>query len=216
MGFELRDRKLGYGAHTVLENLDINIQSGETVAIIGKSGAGKSTLLLALRELLAQQVAWCPQQPGLVPTLSVHHNIYMGQLEQHHFLINLWRLLRPGTIVKQDIQAICQILQIQEHQFTPCQKLSGGQLQRASIGRALYSKKEILLGDEPISALDEFHAHQTLQLLCEHFTTLVVSLHDVDLALNCCQRIIALKAGKILFDKSSSNVSKSDIHQVYN
>ncbi len=216
MGFELRHRKLGYGAHTVLENLDLNIQSGETVAIIGKSGAGKSTLLLALREQLAQQVAWCPQQPGLVPTLSVHHNIYMGQLEQHHFLVNLWRLLRPGTIVKQDIQAICQTLQIQEHQFTPCQKLSGGQLQRVSIGRALYSNKEILLGDEPISALDEFHAHKTLQLLCEHFTTLVVSLHDVDLALNCCQRIIALKEGKILFDKSSSLVSKSDIHQVYN
>lgn len=216
MGFDLKTVQLGYGDNNVLSNLNITIKANEKVAIIGKSGAGKSTLLQALRQQRAQQVAWCPQQPGLVPMLSCHHNIYMGQLDQHHFLVNLWRLIHPGAKIKLAIQNITQSLDIKNQQFTPCSQLSGGQLQRTSIGRALYSQKDIFLGDEPVSALDEFHAQKVLTLLTERFPTLVVSLHDVDLALSHCQRIIALKNGSVLFDKSSTSVSPQDIHQVYN
>ncbi len=216
MAFDLTEAQLGYGSKKVLNNLNIKIRPYEKVAIIGKSGAGKSTLLQALRQQLAQQVAWCPQQPGLVPMLSCHHNIYMGQLDQHPFLVNLWRLIYPGAKVKQAIQNIALSLDIKEQQFLPCSQLSGGQLQRTSIGRALYSNKDIFLGDEPVSALDEFHAPKVLALLTEHFATLVVSLHDVSLALSHCQRIIALKDGAVLFDKNSTDVSSQDIHWVYN
>ncbi len=216
MGFNLKKQRLGYGQHQVLENLDFKIIPGEKVAIIGKSGAGKSTLLLALREQLVQQVAWCPQQPGLVPMLSCHHNIYMGQLDQHSFLVNLCRLIYPGKNVTQEIANITQLLDLSDSQFQPCQQLSGGQQQRTSIGRAIYSQKSIFLGDEPVSALDEYHAPQILNILCDHFKTLVLALHDVQLAKAHCQRIIALKDGRILFDKDSQQVSNSDIHQVYN
>jgi len=216
MGFDFNNQRLGYGQHQVLENLDFKIKPGEKVAIIGKSGAGKSTLLLALREQLSQQVAWCPQQPGLVPMLSCHHNIYMGQLDQHSFLVNLARLIYPGLKVKQEIANITQLLSLGGCQFKPCQELSGGQQQRTSIGRAIYSQKAIFLGDEPVSALDEYHAPQVLNILCEHFNTLILALHDVQLAKAHCQRIIALKDGSILFDKNSQQVSNDDIHQVYN
>ncbi|MEY8205267.1 MAG: ATP-binding cassette domain-containing protein [Bermanella sp.] len=216
MGFDFSKGRLAYGQHQVLEDLDFKIKAGERVAIIGKSGAGKSTLLLALRAQLAQQVAWCPQQPGLVPMLSCHHNIYMGQLEQHSFFVNLCRLIYPGKKVKQEIAHISQRLALSASQFTPCQQLSGGQQQRTAIGRAIYSRKSIFLGDEPVSALDEYHAPRILNMLCEHFNTLVLALHDVQLAKAHCQRIIALKDGRILFDKDSQQVSAADIHQVYN
>jgi len=216
MAFDFNNQRLSYGQHQVLENLDFKIKPGEKVAIIGKSGAGKSTLLLALREQLAQQVAWCPQQPGLVPMLSCHHNIYMGQLDQHSFLINLCRLIYPGKKVKQEVANITQRLGLSDCQFKPCQQMSGGQQQRTSIGRAIYSQKSIFLGDEPVSALDEYHAPQVLNILCEHFNTLILALHDVQQAKVHCQRIIALKNGAILFDKNSQQVSSDDIHQVYN
>jgi len=118
--------------------------------------------------------------------------------------------------VKQEIANITQLLSLGGCQFKPCQELSGGQQQRTSIGRAIYSQKAIFLGDEPVSALDEYHAPQVLNILCEHFNTLILALHDVQLAKAHCERIIALKDGSILFDKNSQQVSNDDIHQVYN
>ncbi len=215
MAFHFKQKQLAYQGKKVLEDLNFQINPGEKVAIIGESGAGKSTLLSALREQLPQQVAWCPQQPGLVPMLSCHHNIYMGQLNQHHFFTNLLRLVYPGSEIKADIQKICHSLGLSQQQFCACEQLSGGQKQRTSIGRALYSQKSILIGDEPVSALDEFQAQQVLTLLCDHFSTLVLALHDVALARKYCQRIIALKGGKILFDKKSSQITQNHIDEVY-
>ncbi len=215
MAFDLSTQNLSYGKHTVLNDLNLIIKPGEKVAIIGESGAGKSTLLKALREIQPHNIAWCPQQPGLVGMLNCHHNIYMGQLEQHHFLVNLLRLVYPGKKTKQDIQTIAQKLSIAEVLYRPCEQISGGQQQRCAIARALYSRQDIFLGDEPFSAVDEYQAQQILTLLCESFPTLVIALHDVDLALSHCQRIIALKDGKILLDQAAHTLTATDLAQVY-
>lgn len=215
MVFSFQQKHLRYGKLQVLKDLHLSIKQGEKVAIIGESGSGKSTLLKALREQQADQVAWCPQDPGLVPMLNGLHNIYMGQLDQHHFLKNLKQLIYPGRQIKQNIELITQPLGITEQLYKACDQLSGGQQQRISIARGIYSNKAIFLGDEPVSALDEYQADEILSLIAQHFETLIISLHDVELALKYCQRIIALKDGQILFDKPASSLSSTELAQVY-
>lgn len=216
MLFTMANQSLHYHNRLILQNLTLSINAGEKVAIIGASGAGKSTLLKSLREQHSKDLAWCPQQPGLVPMLSCHHNIYMGQLENHHFLANLRQLVLPSKPVKAAIYNVAQELEIEQQLKQASAALSGGQAQRCSIARAIYSQKDILLADEPLSALDFIQAQKVLRSLCQHFPTLVISLHNVELAINQCQRIIALKDGRILFDKPSSQVSPSDLTLVYN
>ncbi len=215
MLFTMTNQSLHYHDRVILKNLNLNIKAGEKVAIIGASGAGKSTLLKSLRLQRSENLAWCPQQPGLVPMLSCHHNIYMGQLERHHFLTNLRQLILPSKHVKHDIFTIAQKLEIEPQLKQASANLSGGQAQRCSIARAIYSQQNTLLADEPLSALDFIQAQSILHSLCQHFSTLVISLHNVELAINHCQRIIALKDGVILFDKHSSQVSASDLTLVY-
>ncbi len=215
MVFALDNQHLGYGSQSVLKNLKLCINSGEKVAIIGESGAGKSTLLSALREQCPQDVAWCPQQLGLVPMLNCLHNIYMGQLHNHHFLVNLLRLIYPGSRITKEISHLAQQLSIEEQLYKASEQLSGGQQQRTAIARSLYSGKNIFIGDEPVSALDAFQAQHVLKMLNQTFETLVVSLHDVDLAKQYCQRIIALKDGHILFDLPSEQVSQQALSGVY-
>ncbi|MFT5083561.1 MAG: phosphonate transport system ATP-binding protein [Lentisphaeria bacterium] len=216
MVFEFNNKHLFYGKFSALKHLSLSIQAGEKVAIIGESGSGKSTLLNALREQRPNDIAWCPQRLGLVAMLSCLHNIYMGQLEQHHFLINLKRLIYPGTAIKNEIETIARQLSIDSQLGKACEQLSGGQQQRTAVARAMYSKQNIFLGDEPLSALDAFQAHHVLALLCTTFETLVVTLHDIKLAQEHCQRVIALKNGKIFFDKKSNELSVQDLSQVYN
>ncbi|WP_348686533.1 ATP-binding cassette domain-containing protein, partial [uncultured Cobetia sp.] len=97
----------------VLRDLDIRLLPGERIALLGASGAGKSTLLEALRAALQQRdvaAAWCPQRQGLVPQLSVYHNIFMGRLDQHSRLTNLLNLLRPKPAHWQAVATLCEPL----------------------------------------------------------------------------------------------------------
>jgi len=211
----MESKTLSYHEKSILSDLTFNIKAGEKVAIIGASGSGKSTLLKALRQQQSVNSAWCPQQPGLVPVLSCHHNIYMGQLEQHSFFSNVRQLIFPSKQVKDTISDIAQSLEIRPQLKQASADLSGGQAQRCSIARAIYSQRRILLADEPLSALDFIQSQQVLHNLCQHFSTLVISLHNIELATKHCQRVIALKNGGILFDKSSQEISASDLALVY-
>ena len=80
---ELRKASAGYAGRVVLHDVDLTINAGERVAVMGRSGAGKSTLLNLLYERLADRVALIPQGAALVKTLSVFHNVYMGRLDRY-------------------------------------------------------------------------------------------------------------------------------------
>lgn len=199
----------------VLTDINLSVNVGETIALIGKSGSGKSTLLKHLRSQLNEKVAWCPQALGLVPTLSVYHNIYMGGLARSNTLVNLSNLLIPNKKAKADITIIAEHLDLSEHLWTSIDQLSGGQQQRTAIGRALFQRKQVLLADEPVSALDDFQSRKILTTLSEQHQTLVLALHDVELAQEYCNRVIGLGNGRVQFDCPSDQIDSSLLAQLY-
>ena len=199
----------------VLNNITLSIAPGERVALVGKSGVGKSTLLAALREQQSNSVAWCPQQHGLVPMLSVYHNIYMGGLHRHNVLYNLLNLIKPLSQPLHEVTKLAEPLQLDKFLFDRVEQLSGGQAQRVAIGRALYQQKSIFLGDEPVSAVDDYQAQQLLALIVEKHQTLVLALHDVEQALHFCDRIIGLKDSAIVLDAPCSALKADALAELY-
>lgn len=211
----LHSQGLGYAERQVLGALQLEIQPGERVALLGRSGAGKTTLLRQLRLQHAEQVAWCPQQPGLVPMLSVFHNIYMGRLDQHSSLYNLLNLLRPQAKPLTAISQLSHELGLADYLHHSCDRLSGGQQSRVNLGRALYQQRPIFVGDEPVSAVDELQADALLSLLCRRHQTLVVALHDVEMALRHCTRILGLRDGQIELDAPANQLSTAELLRLY-
>lgn len=213
--FQLQSARIGYASHIILQDLNLRIAPGEKLAVLGESGAGKSTLLRHLRSLRPQAVAWCPQQPGLVPMLSVFHNLYMGQLDQHSIFYNFANLCYPFPTPRREISALALTLGLQDKLWASVEALSGGQQSRVNLGRALYQRRSIFIGDEPVSAVDELQADQLLAMICRQHDTVIIALHDVELALRHCSRVIGLQQGKIVLDCLSSQVNAGDLLRLY-
>jgi phosphonate transport system ATP-binding protein len=207
-----------YGNQQVLQAIDLRLHRGERVVLLGKSGAGKSTLLSVLHNKLIDKqetLSWIPQQHGLVENLSVFHNILMGQIDQRGRWHNIINLLRPQAQAKNDISLLLGSLDLEGQLFTPVAELSGGQKQRVAIGRALYRRSNVLLADEPIANLDKPLAVRILDLLSKRFNGFVISLHDTDLALAYSDRIIGIKAGRIVIDQPRNKISSTDLDLLY-
>ncbi|WP_207062209.1 ATP-binding cassette domain-containing protein [Motiliproteus sp. SC1-56] len=212
---QLREEQVGYGPDPVLRDLDLSIAAGEKVALIGESGVGKTTLLKRLYSLVCEHAALCPQQLGLVPELSVYHNIFMGRLDQHGFWYNLLNLVRPRRRDREAIFNLAAELGLEPQLDSSVDQLSGGQRQRVALGRALYRASPIFIGDEPVSAVDEFQAERLLALINRRHETVVVALHDQAAALQHFDRLIGLRDGKIVLDAPSAELSLADLARVY-
>ena len=212
---ELKDCTVSYGTTKALDSISLSITQGEKVALIGPSGAGKSTLIRELYTLLGRKASLIHQQFALVPQLSVFHNVYIGKLDEHSFLFNLRNLFLPKHSVKNVVKNILTTLQIDEKLHSLASNLSGGQQQRVAVARALYRDAEYILGDEPVSSMDSHNGRNVLNLLAKYDKTIVLSMHDVDLALSYCNRIIGLQNGKILFDKKNTDVHAEDLKKLY-
>ena len=205
--FELQKASAGYAGRRVLTDIDLVINHGECVALMGRSGAGKSTLLNMLFAQRPEAIALVPQATALVKPLSVFHNVYMGRLDRHSTLSNLRTLLWPRPADIADIGAVLRDVGLDEKMFAIAGTLSGGQQQRTSVARAIYNGRQILLGDEPISALDRVQGAEVLGLLKRRHPTVVVIMHDVALALAHCDRIIVLDAGRKLIDAPAASLT---------
>lgn len=205
--FKLEQYSQGHRLH----NITLTLNAGEKVAILGPSGGGKTSLLNALHQQCADQVAWCPQEQGLVGVLSGYHNIYMGQLERHSWFYNLINLLKPFSQPKQEVTELAETLGLdaKEHLWKPVALLSGGQKQRIAIGRALYRQCDAFLGDEPVSSLDPVQAQQIIELIFSRHFTVVMALHNRQQAFQNFERIIGVKDGKILFDSPAKELIKN-------
>lgn len=223
-----------HAQHAALQAIDLQIKAGEQVAIIGPSGAGKTTLLhtLALahqptqgelvwmaqqpwampshlRHRLRKQLFLAPQTPPLPPRQRVVTAVLAGRLPQWSWWQALRNLFTP--IAARDAWLALMRFHLQDKLYWRVDRLSGGERQRCALARLLVSDAQLLLVDEPLSALDPALAKHTLQVLQDEArqraATLVCSLHQVDLARAHFSRIIGLRDGRIAFDTSAPSDS---------
>lgn len=240
---EFQSATLSYGKVTAIDSLDLTISPGEQVCLIGPSGCGKTSLLgminqrfeassgkvvvnghdlatLSNRELqkTRAKIAWVPQDLGLVGNLRVSQNVASGRAAEKGiwklFKSLVWMSRREKEVISKNLREVG----IEEKIFTRLDQLSGGQQQRVAIARALYQRPEIILADEPVSAVDPERAKDLIELLTSLATrekkTLIVSLHDVELAKRYFKRIIGLRAGKVVMDGSPEGLDLDNLYHL--
>ncbi len=230
------------GGRRALDGIDLAIRPGERVAIIGPSGAGKTTLLRLLATALRQsegevevlgadpwalaaaerrrlraRIGLIHQAPPLPPRQRVVTAVLAGRLGSWPLWKSLASLAYPADIA--GAQAVLAKLDLADRVFDRCDRLSGGQAQRVGIARVLYQEPEVILADEPVSALDPALANHAVGVLAAESAarnvTLFASLHAVDLALAHFPRIIGLRDGRVLFDAPAGQVGTDALEQLY-
>ena len=177
------------------KDISFSIDEGETVGILGTSGCGKSTLLrvlsgldgnfdgeIKIASLGKQPIGMIFQEPRLMPWLTVEENILFGSQD----------IKKDTQIVKEYIE----LVGLTDFANYYPKDLSGGMAQRTAIARALIGQPDVLLLDEPFSALDAFTKMQLQDLLLKiqkkHLTTMIIVTHDIDEALYLCDRVLIL------------------------
>lgn len=228
---------------------DINLQidQGEMVALIGASGSGKSTLLRLVAGLLeadAQpgskifangkcvqregrivsdirairaEVGFVFQQFNLVDRLSVLSNVMVGRLHRMPW----WRGLASWFNAEERSHALVALdrVGIAECHAQRASTLSGGQQQRAAFARTLVQGARLVLADEPIASLDPESSRKVMEILTkiqrEDRRTVVVSLHQVDMAIRYCPRVIALHQGRIVYDGPSAALTPALLRDLF-
>lgn len=215
MLLSLENRSASYNGAAVLDNITLHIGRGERVSLIGRSGAGKSTLLKLLYAEQASAASLVPQELGLVEALSVFHNIYMGQLDQHPAWYNLANLVRPARVQLERVGAVATVLGLHDKLFERVGELSGGQKQRTAVGRALFRGNSVFFGDEPVSSVDERQSRAVLEAITERHETVVLAMHDVDLAMRYSDRLVGLDAGNIVLDAAVRDLGRADVEHFY-
>ena len=241
-GVSVRHQGTATRAPHALRELNLSVAAGEQVAIIGPSGAGKTTLLHLLacalrpdsgefklfgsdpwslsnadRHALRTQIFLAPQTPPLPPRQRVVTAVLAGRLPQWSLWQALVSLIKPC-----DAEAAYQALarfDLQDKLYARVDRLSGGERQRCGMARLLLSNAELLLIDEPLSALDPTLSRQTLTTLLEESTarraTLICSLHHVEFARAYFPRIVGLRDGNIMFDVAREEVTHSMVEALY-
>lgn len=243
MSFRLQGVGHAYAnGFAALADVSLAAARGERIAVIGPSGAGKTTLLrilgAALRPTAGQmtlldadpwalsrrgqrrlraRIGVVHQAPPMPPRQRVVTAVLAGRLGQWPWWKSLSSLIYPADIA--GARAALARLDLDERLFDRCDRLSGGQLQRVGIARVLYQQADLILADEPVSALDPSLARQTVRVLAEDAAargaTLVASLHAVDLALGEFPRIVGVRDGRIVFDRPAAEVGADMLHALY-
>jgi phosphonate transport system ATP-binding protein len=213
--FVLKNASAAYRGQPVLHNVNLSIDAGERVVLLGRSGAGKSTLLSLLFQQRNKDSALIPQGYGLVRALSVFHNIFSGRLQCYSAAYNLRNLIWPIRSEIEKISPLAERLGLSEVLFKRAGETSGGQQQRTAVGRALYCGGSVILADEPVSAVDMTHSDAVLEAIETTFPTAILALHDVGLARRFASRILGIKEGRIIFDRKAVDMTAQDVQDLY-
>ena len=225
-----------------LDGVNLEIPDGQFVVVVGLSGAGKSTLVRTINGLvtttsgelevqgqrvdgaskralrrLRSRVGMIFQSFNLVERTSVLKNVLVGRLHATPTLMSLFGIYR-----KADVELAFQALErvgIVEKAYIRASQLSGGQQQRVAIARVLAQDPAILLADEPVASLDPPTANMIMRDLQrinrELGITTVVNLHFLDLARSYADRIIGMRAGRIVFDGSAEQADDAVFAEIY-
>lgn len=230
------------GGTKALTDVNFSVDEGEFVSIIGPSGAGKSTLLRCINRMidategevnfdgvsvkklnkidlrkLRTKIGMIFQHYNLVNRLSVIENILHGRLGYKSTLQGIL-----GVHSEEEKKLAFEIINklgLHEQAYKRCDELSGGQKQRVGIGRALIQNPRMVLCDEPIASLDP----NSSKIIMDHLKninkemgiTCIFNLHQVDVAVRYSDRIIGVNGGRVIFDGTPSELTKSKIHEIY-
>lgn len=225
-----------------LKNVNIKINKGEFVVIVGMSGAGKSTLMTCINRMvmptegevivdgqtisklkesklraLRTQIGIIFQDYNLVKRMSVLRNVMVGRLGHTSTFNSL-----IGRFPQEDLQLAMNNLKrigIDEKAYVRADQLSGGQQQRVSIARVLTQQPKVILADEPVASLDPPTSHQVMRDLKrvskEDGLTTLVNLHFIDLAMEYADRIIGVRDGEVVFDGHIDEVTEQTFEEIY-
>ncbi len=213
--FALDGVSVAYNGVPVLRDIRMRVDQGERVALVGRSGAGKSTLLRLLFERRNTDAGLVTQDFGLVKTLSVFHNVYMARLRRHSALYNLVNIIRPLRHEVEEVVPVLQRVGLEDKLFEPAGQLSGGQQQRTAIARALHQQSPALLADEPVSSVDEHQSRRVLNAIVETHETVILAMHDTELAIAYADRIIGLEDGRIVMDRPTDGMKSAELDELY-
>ncbi|WP_077622253.1 phosphonate ABC transporter ATP-binding protein [Sediminibacillus massiliensis] len=241
---ELKNLSVKYkgSESNALTDINLTFHKGDFVCILGKSGSGKSTLIRCLNGLqqptegdvywngsslstmseeeirkVRRKTGMIFQHFNLIPRLSVLQNVLTGMFGYRSTIKNLL-----GMFTEQEKKQAKQVIfdvGLEDQLNRRVEKLSGGQKQRVGIARAILQQPEALLGDEPVSSLDPGTSNHIFTLLQEMHRRLqllsIINVHDVTLAKRYATRIIALKAGEIIFDGKPSEFDDEKFFDTY-
>src|SRR5690606_18807568 len=234
-----------FGARKALNGVSVEVGAGEMVALIGPSGSGKSTLLRSITGLQSidpggtiavfgevvqkdgrvtgkvraarQKLGMIFQQFNLVGRLSLFSNVMLGALGRipaGQGLLGLW----PSADKSKAMEALHRV-GVSDYAAQRANTLSGGQQQRGAIARALVQGAQAILADEPVASLDPVSARKVMDLLVElnrrDGLGVIVTLHQVDYAIRYCDRVIALQAGKIVYDGPATGLDTKRLIDIY-
>ncbi|CAN0654185.1 phosphonate/phosphate ABC transporter ATP binding subunit [Nitratireductor aquimarinus] len=239
---EIRQVTRRFGPNTAVRDVELKIEQGQMVGVIGRSGAGKSTLLRMINRLIdpsegsiffqgkevsalkgAELRRWqrdCAmifQQFNLVPRLDVLTNVLLGRLNHRSTVLNLLNMFTR----EERIQAIAALerLDIAQTALQRAGTLSGGQQQRVAIARALMQEPKVILADEPIASLDPLNAKVVMDSLADinarEGITVITNLHTLDTARTYCNRIVGMAKGAVVFDGPPEALTSEAVRTIY-
>jgi phosphonate transport system ATP-binding protein len=225
-----------------LNGVDLTVPEQQVMALIGPSGAGKSTLIRCINRLveptsgkiwlndteitgmrpgalrvMRRRIGMIFQEYALVERLTVMENVLSGRLGYVGFWASWFR-----RFPQQDIDAAFHLLErvgLGEFVDKRADALSGGQRQRVGIARALIQKPDLLLVDEPTASLDPKTSRQIMRLITElaqeNRLPVIINIHDVPLAQRFAQRIVGLRAGRVVYDGSPEGLTNDMLTEIY-
>ena len=227
---------------SALRGIDLEIEQGEFVAIIGLSGAGKSTLLRTINQMIKistgtlnvnginvtslkgkklrrfrRDIGMVFQSFNLIKRTTVIKNVLAARVADMPFYKSLL-----GFYSKQDriiaLEALDQV-GILEKAYTRADQLSGGQQQRVALARCVAQQPQIILADEPVASLDPVTSHLVMsdfvKINKELNITVIANMHHVDIALKYANRVIGIKEGLIVFDGPSNQITHERLKEIY-
>ena len=226
------------GLNYAVKNINLNVSKGEFLAIIGPSGAGKSTLIRLINRLVEPscgeiflegepilninylalkkmrlKIGMVFQHHNLIEEVSVLNNVLHGSLGRTNFFRSSSGLYKRED--KEEAERLLEKIGLIEFKCKKAKTLSGGQIQRVGICRALMQKPLLLLADEPIASLDIASAKNVIETIKDTRLTTIINLHQVEFAKKFATRIIGIKKGEITFDGTGKDLTEKIIGEIY-
>jgi len=221
---------LSIGDKAILKNINFGVERGEVLGVLGPNGAGKTSLLKVIAGQKRHQgvVNWCGHGVADYSIQALARQIaVVNQLDDVVFSVTLKQVVRMGLLPhktllsretatdSQRVEDAIQAVGLEGKQHQEYSSLSGGEQQRGLIARALVQGSPLLILDEPVNHLDVYYQHQVLQLLHDLArqlgVTVVMSLHDMNLASQYCDKIALLNSGDLIAYGEPEPVLNADL-----